>query len=545
MNYIVGLDFGTHQTKICIEDTTNVQPIYEFLEFTNSLNNTQSVILPSIVQVNKDGRLSYGFVDSTKAMYFIDNSTKPTKAENRYPLMGGLLPEPKYIQKPKEPQREKQVGYLAILASLLPESREHAAWRGRCQLIEQENQKLKHAWEHANSEIDRRNKERHASWELKQQEIDELYDLQLSEWEKSQQKKRPYRYRYFKQATFVSKQIWSHADVSPEIISIWYLTYVRFLLDQRLGKDSYLVRMGVPCAAMDLDAFTNRAYSLWYAAGELQELYVSLEDFLNASYEDLKLHTKYKNISYDETSNFDTRTEAQAGLFPVISNGKIQTPVNLLMDIGGGTTDIGVFHNLNGELKILETISIPKGLNFIFEEYQKKHQSLTLEDIQDKFSHGTLVRADIESSISTFIGEVQTAADKLASYLILLMRNNQNLEAGRITDALAKDYLVYCGGGSLYEKIRNVKVSCMDFRNTRYRVTLFTEKRVVDKSLIGIRNIRNKSIPKELFTILATSYGLSLADNWQIEEASNIQNTLGIYVPKEERTNVPERNDDD
>jgi prepilin-type processing-associated H-X9-DG protein len=131
MNYIVGLDFGTHQTKICIEDTTNVQPIYEFLEFTNSLNNTQSVILPSIVQINKDGRVSYGFVDTTKAMYFVDNSTKPTKAENRYPLMEGLLPEPKYIQKPKEPQREKQVGYLAILASLLLPSLQQARERAK------------------------------------------------------------------------------------------------------------------------------------------------------------------------------------------------------------------------------------------------------------------------------------------------------------------------------------------------------------------------------------------------------------------------------
>lgn len=545
MNYIVGLDFGTHQTKICIEDTTNVQPMYEFLEFTDSINNTQSVILPSIVQINKDGSVSYGFVEASKAMHFVDESTKPTKQDIPFPVMEELPPEPKYTPKPKEPQREKQVGYLAILASLLKEPKEHVAWRARCQVIEQENIKLKQEWEEANNDIARRNNDRQISWELKQKEVDESYDIQLKEWEKSQLRNRPFRYRYFKQATFVSKQIWSHEDISPEIVSIWYLTYIRFLLDQRLGEGSYNVRMGVPCAAMDIDEFTNRAYSLWYAAGELQNKYVSLDEFLAASYEDLRLHTKYINISYDETSNFDTRTEAQAGLFPVIANGRIKTPVNLLMDIGGGTTDIGVFHNLNGELKILETISIPKGLNFIFEDYQKKHQSLTLEEIQDKFSSGGLIKRDIESSISTFINEVQTAADKLSSYLIQLMRNNQNLQAGRITDALSKDYLVYCGGGSLYEKIRNIKVTSMDFRNTQSRVALFTEKRVVDKSLIGIKNIRNKSISSELFTILATSYGLSLADNWQIEAASNIQNTLGIYVPREERTNVPERNDDD
>jgi hypothetical protein len=428
---------------------------------------------------------------------------------------------------------------------LLTESKEHVAWRGRCQVIDKENKQLKQEWESANNEISRRNKEKIKSWELKQKEVDELYACKLKEWEKSQLRNKPCRYRYFKQATFVNGGIWSYNDISPEIVSIWYLTYVRFLIDHRLGNADYVVRMGLPCAAMDVNEFTDRAYSLWYAAGELQKRYVSLQEFLNASYNDLKHNTKFRNIPYDAASNFDTRTEAQAGLFPVVSSGKIQTPVNLLMDIGGGTTDIGVFHNLNGDLKILETISIPKGLNFIFEDYQRKYPSHTIEDIQMKFSRNELNKSAIDASIAAFIKEVESVADKLATFLIKEMRNNQNLESGRIMDALEKDYLVYCGGGSMYNSIRKINITCMDVRNTQSRKVLFTEKRVVDKDLIGIRNVRNTNIPKELFTILATSYGLSLADNWDIGSATNIQNTLGIFVPKEVRTNVPERNDDD
>ena len=54
MSYTVGLDFGTHQTKVCIEDASNpAQKIYEFFEFED-LNGNKSVLFPSIVQINND-----------------------------------------------------------------------------------------------------------------------------------------------------------------------------------------------------------------------------------------------------------------------------------------------------------------------------------------------------------------------------------------------------------------------------------------------------------------------------------------------------------
>ena len=65
----VGLDFGTHQTKVCIENKSDANnPEYSFFPFKN-LEGRNCYILPSIVQVNKDNTLCYGFVNSKNAKY--------------------------------------------------------------------------------------------------------------------------------------------------------------------------------------------------------------------------------------------------------------------------------------------------------------------------------------------------------------------------------------------------------------------------------------------------------------------------------------------
>ena len=69
MSFTVGLDFGTHQTKVCIEDATNpAQKTYEFVEFNNPFGNP-TLLFPSIVQINEDDTLSYGFVNDDLCLY--------------------------------------------------------------------------------------------------------------------------------------------------------------------------------------------------------------------------------------------------------------------------------------------------------------------------------------------------------------------------------------------------------------------------------------------------------------------------------------------
>ena len=61
----IGLDFGTHQTKVCVQRTPDEghgHPVYEFFKFKD-LQGGDNYFLPSTVQINDDETLSYGFVD--------------------------------------------------------------------------------------------------------------------------------------------------------------------------------------------------------------------------------------------------------------------------------------------------------------------------------------------------------------------------------------------------------------------------------------------------------------------------------------------------
>lgn len=53
MAITIGLDFGTHQTKICIENSDSpLHKTYEFFEWDKGV-----YAFPSIIQINKDHTL--------------------------------------------------------------------------------------------------------------------------------------------------------------------------------------------------------------------------------------------------------------------------------------------------------------------------------------------------------------------------------------------------------------------------------------------------------------------------------------------------------
>ena len=67
MSVKIGLDFGTHFTKICVEDSKDKRNrSYSFHKFID-LEGNPSLVFPSVVQLNKDNTLSYGFVDTDNA----------------------------------------------------------------------------------------------------------------------------------------------------------------------------------------------------------------------------------------------------------------------------------------------------------------------------------------------------------------------------------------------------------------------------------------------------------------------------------------------
>ena len=59
MAITVGLDFGTHQTKVCIENSDDPnRKTYEFMDW-----GSHNYVLPSTIQINKDRTLCYGSID--------------------------------------------------------------------------------------------------------------------------------------------------------------------------------------------------------------------------------------------------------------------------------------------------------------------------------------------------------------------------------------------------------------------------------------------------------------------------------------------------
>ena len=77
----VGLDFGTHQTKVCIEHKDGVELNYTFMKFSDTYHR-DFYTLPSIVGVGKDGLLSYGYLprkyDGRIIRYFKQSAFRPT-----------------------------------------------------------------------------------------------------------------------------------------------------------------------------------------------------------------------------------------------------------------------------------------------------------------------------------------------------------------------------------------------------------------------------------------------------------------------------------
>lgn len=553
--YIVGLDFGTHQSKICIENSSNrMQLTYEFLEFPGAPRGKEKTLFPSVVQINRDGTVSYGFVNPADAMVIAKEGSAPPPEKE-------VVPEPDYQPLPSEPRYDplppqpesKYKGYFAVLAKLLPESEEIKKWRQTCSSIERANENKRMAWMNRTHDVKVQNERVKEEWQRKVKEVERKHIAAMKAWRDDLNRSTQMRFRYFKQATFFYRDIWTNDFISPEEASIWYLAYIRFLLNQKLGKD-YIVRMGVPCSYEDIAEFRQRAYNLWMSAGKLVDHYLGLNAFLKADYKDLRLYGKYEQYAIDPTQPFDVRTEAQASLFAAVSNRRIRTKINILFDIGGGTTDIAVFHITPApeeQLKILETISVPMGLNYIFEAYQKEHPNQSLEQIQSRFTTHITSHpngGDFKEQVQGYLKQIGSASDNLALAIMKSLQTDPWMrQRSRIIEALKDNPSVFCGGGSLYDCLQNVITKLPGITGIKGDYApIFTDKRVVNQGLQGIRNVQNKDISADSYQILAAAYGLSLSDNWYEVPSENILNTFKASpdAPPIPKTNIQERNDE-
>lgn len=509
MSHTVGLDFGTHQTKVCIQDASNpVQKEYEFLEFKDAFG-FKTVLFPSIVQINKDDTVSYGFVDKENCKYVInDKIDEPKWTPNPMPEL--IVPaEPAKLQYPPKPQPEREKKpldwkeQLKSLKGVVSQTTKSSLqiWQDECKKIDVENKKLSDKWRECYDKA------------IKQYEIDQIirektnrnsrieYDKRFKEWEKKRIEK--LYFRYFKLSSFSNSVFWIH-QISPVIISVWYIAYIIFEIQHKLGKDFFL-QMGIPSGINQniMDMQKKRAFSILIAAYKLVDLYQTKEEYLKETYTNLLEITELDSKLTAEQIRYyglNVMPEAFAGLSSITQKRSLETGMSILVDIGGGTTDIAFFTIRDLKPDIHSVISFPKGLNYIIEQYINNEKETSVEEAQREFFKSSGNKAIFGRFISDYhkhlYSEVNRMVEKVKTSFEC-RRDFHMLPTSNLTDALKNRPVIFCGGGAIY---KSMQTTVLDFKDIK----------LINKNILNISHIRNKSIEENLFTILSTSYGLSI-----------------------------------
>lgn len=472
----IGLDFGTHQTKICVQRTPDEghgEPQYEFFQFTD-LNGDKHYFLPSIIQLNNDDTLSYGYVDSRqmKAGTAIPNMPE-VQLEEEFDIADTAESlYDKYATKDNKPED------MYILGEML---------QIRLQKI-------------------------HARNMMKLNDAKETYQNQLREHKKAKNV-----FRYFKQATFVGGDWNSFTPISNRTLCVWYLAYVIFLLEEKYGTD-FSINMGVPTDVTAYEAQKRLAVEILAASYYLvEDVYKNdFNQFLHEKYDVLLSKTIERGFSIDLKEEYwiNIFPEAYASLIALTAQKKLPTGMSLTADIGGGTTDISFFTIEDGFPMIYKYWSIPRGLNYLaersgFDYAEMDFRNNIHKDVVDKYNRKKL------ELVYNLVRDLQKK-----------IQNETNIPVQNLRDALKNRILVYSGGGSTYDFLTEP-------------VDSFTDVRVMDASIWNEENIKNKRDVSNLSALLITAYGLSVSSSDE-EVKLKSYSSLFSHLSREDDDCIPE-----
>lgn len=395
----IGLDFGTHQTKICIQRTPDEGhgiPDYEFMTFTDK-EGTKQYFLPSVIQINQDDRLSYGFVNASQ------------EKQNSAPLpIMDIIPEVDMIDKELE-TKQLLAKYAVEEASQEDVDVIHHLLDKKQEILASKHEKLVTA-EKARFESAMENYKRNRNL-----------------------------FRYFKQATFAGYE-WNR-PIPSDTLCIWYLTYVIFLLEQRF-ETGFDINMGVPTDERQYEVLKRHAVrilrSAFYLAEEVFE--GSVEKFLSAKYQDLLALTILLpyNEADKEEYGLNIFPEAYSSLVGMTSRGKISDGMSLNIDIGGGTTDISFFTVNNRMPMIYKYWSIPYGLNYI------------AESSGSDYSECNFALFSESESVETY-NEMKLKVGQQIERELLSMLKVSSVSKEDFLAALRDRVVIYNGGGSTFD----------------------------------------------------------------------------------------------
>lgn len=398
----VGLDFGTHQTKVCIEHKDGVELNYTFMKFSD-IYHRDYYTFPSLIGVGKDGLLSYGYL----------------------------------------PRR---------------------------------------------------------------------YDGRII--------------RYFKQSAFRPSPS-SMSQVNAMYFSTWYLAYILFDLEDKYGQE-FTIQMGAPTDSAHVNQAKVIATRLIASAYRLvEEVFANDKGkFLATPMRELVELTNLIPYSQEIKDEYGLLVfpEAYACLKPLISQGKLANGMSLMIDIGGGTTDISFFTIEGNKPQVYDFYSINKGLNYLTGA-NESNQTGTEVNVQD-------ASEIIQGRRVVYINELNQVCDTLRSKLQKEFRLQTSLSMHRLLDALKNRPLVYCGGGSTFKTLR---VSYGGYQ----------DKKQISHKEWNMKSIRDMDeiIDEGLCPILSTAYGLAIStenDNIKMKPFKDIFE--GIRGYEEEHHHKTTRN---
>ena len=425
----VGLDFGTHQTKICVSripDEGHGVPEYEFFRFADQ-KGVEQYFIPSVVQINKDNTLSYGYVN-------------PMDEKDRKPMPRLEVVKLTDIDNIEDKAEELYLEYS---------SGEDDEEEGKTVLEEMLRKKC---------EIDK------STYKERTEKAQTKYDEEISAYNREKN-----LFRYFKQATF-AEYPWE-CKIKPEILCIWYIAYILFLLEDKY-PEGFAINMGVPTDDKDYSQKQKLATRILLTAYHLvEEEYQDLRAFLKENVSVLIAKTVLLPFSEEEKeyNRINIFPEAYASLIGLTSKGKLSEGMSINADIGGGTTDISFFIVKNRTPQIYKYWSIPRGLNYLAE--------LSGFDYSEK----DFVKNVHQDSIDKFNRKKLEIIYNLEVQLVELVRRIGILRSN-LFQALKDRIVVYNGGGSTFlelstpiSRFTDVKVAGAD---------LWAEEIVKDKKKV-------------------------------------------------------------
>lgn len=573
MAITVGLDFGTHQTKICIENSdTPLHKTYEFYEWEEGV-----YALPSIIQINKDHTLRYGSIDLDSCLIARKKKIVADPGELTLPTQP-VEPDIPIVDEPKMPPQpvytfvtdggiSMTIPYKDLygIGRPLPQKKGKSdpmkIWHKKCQKLKLDYEKRKRKWVHMggkrlglpmpvepvyppkpeetdlvsvvpesiNSQLiaSKEQKEEYQSWLNQCALLKKQYNkaIERRDWHISQYKKEirtwesecerikrnyayskkqyeeslveyPMVYRYFKQATF-SAYLWDY-EIKPQDLTILYLAYIIFRLEERFGMD-FSIQMGIPASK----ATFNRLKPL--ASGYLIQVIRLVEDIFQNDFEKF-LATPYEELlsmipKYEYSEDLKMQygliilPEAYAALRSLTANSRIPRGMSIMLDMGGGTTDISFFViEDNGEPHIYHFESIAKGLNF-FLEYEDRHSFRTI-DFSKKKELEDVPKDVFNNAFKEFKGNIDTVIKNLTDFL-----HQDTISRGfmksAFRDAVQNRPAIYTGGGCYDNRMRK---PIFDFSDVKY----------IDKNILGIPNVVEENRITIPYSLMATAFGLSI-----------------------------------